>query len=117
MWNKLRNYISNIDSHFPSYYGRSCVNSLKAFAYYVFSKHGEVSSKAAKELFEKEGINRFSMESLGWLLYCFSFDLLSCKEQIDLIMDHLKNKVNETAETANFVTSYDDDGNFNYFIF
>lgn len=52
------------------------------------------------------------MESLGWLMVAMTdANGNHGNKHIATIIEYLNNNVNETAETANFITSYGDDGN------
>ena len=113
VWNKLKPFLKEIENYFMQWFDKLTQNSLKAFSLYVLSKYGEDVSSKALQIFSKNGTGGFSLEALGWLLVAMKPKQESlCKEAINSIMKHLSAKVTETAETANFVTSYGDDGKY-----
>ena len=113
VWNKLKSYIEGIQNRVPGWYGKKTKLSIQAMAHYVLAKHGEDVSAKALQLFSKETIEDFSLEALGWLLVAMQpKQASSTKAAIEKILKHLSAKVTETAETANFVTSYGDDGKY-----
>jgi uncharacterized protein YfaS (alpha-2-macroglobulin family) len=113
VWNKLKPFLQNIERYLSGWYGKSTKISLKAFSLYVLAKYGEDVSAKALQLFKEYKIDEFPLESFGWLLVALKPKQSTLtKSAIDDILKHLKNKVNETAETANFITSYGDDGQF-----
>ena len=82
-----------------------------SYALYVRAKCSEAVVKEASELFARSGLNKLSLEALGWLLVALSTERNTNTDQlIATIYKHLKGKVSETSETANFITSYGDDG-------
>ncbi|CAF4477748.1 unnamed protein product [Rotaria sp. Silwood2] len=82
-----------------------------SYALYVRAKNGQNVANDASQLFQKTGFNKLSLEALGWLLIALSTDTNNAKKPtIETIYKHLKGKVSETSETANFTTSYGDDG-------
>ena len=110
----LRNalkYLANIQSEVNEL-SETTRFSLICYGLYVRAKHLENVAGAALQLFTQTGFNKLSLEALGWLLMALSTDKnnKSIIQAIEMIYEHLKGKVNETAETANFITSYGDDG-------
>ncbi|CAF1545081.1 unnamed protein product [Didymodactylos carnosus] len=68
------------------------------------------SHMEASKFFKRSAFDKLSLEALGWLLVALSSGENSNKHQtIEIIYKHLKDKVSETGETANFITSYGDD--------
>ena len=65
------------------------------------------AAKARKLIAEAGGVEKFSLESLGWLLPVLSGDAASAKEA-EAIRRHLNNRVTETAGAAHFADSYSD---------
>ncbi|CAF5227756.1 unnamed protein product, partial [Rotaria magnacalcarata] len=85
--------------------------SLISYALYVRAKFLQNMAHQALQVFQQSGFNKLSLEALGWLLVALSCDKSHDNHQtIELIYNYLKGKVNETSETANFITSYGDDG-------
>ncbi|HWN72092.1 MAG TPA: hypothetical protein VNM90_30845, partial [Haliangium sp.] len=65
------------------------------------------SAARARQLAGK-GLDKLSLEAVGWLLYALSGDA-GARTEIAAIHRHLQNRVTETAGTAHFATDYDDD--------
>ncbi len=65
------------------------------------------AARARKLLADAGGVEKFSLESLGWLLPVLSGDAASAKE-VEMIRRHLNNRVTETAGAAHFADSYSD---------
>ena len=51
-------------------------------------------------------MKHLTMEAMGWLLVAFSKDVKAASKEINTIKKHIMSNVTETAETANFITSY-----------
>lgn len=109
-------YLENIEAEidrlpYSKYWSESTRFSLMAYALYVRAKNSQNVADQAAQLFARSGINKLSLEALGWLLIALSTARNSETDQlIATIYKHLKGKVSETSETANFITSYGDDG-------
>jgi len=110
-------YLENIKSEidqlpYTKYWSEKTRFSLICYALYVRAKNNQNVANTALELFAHAGFNNLSLEALGWLLMALSTDKnnKSIIQAIEMIYEHLKGKVNETAEAANFITSYGDDG-------
>lgn len=111
VWENLKQCLLQIDKYIYQFCSKQTILSLKSFSYYVLTKNEVDVTDKALQLFKLNGIEEFALESLGWLLVALSpkKDSLA-KDAVESILKHLKNKVNETAETANFITSYGEDG-------
>ncbi|CAF2547681.1 unnamed protein product [Rotaria sp. Silwood2] len=113
--NTLR-YLKNIESEidqlpYSKYWSEKTRFSLMSYALYVRTKFLQNMTDQALELFQRSGFDKLTLEALGWLLVALSADIIHNNQQtIELIYKYLKGKVNETSETANFITSYGDDG-------
>ncbi|CAF1422213.1 unnamed protein product, partial [Didymodactylos carnosus] len=109
-------YVKNIESEidqlpYSKYWSEKARYSLMSYALYVRAKHHRNVAEEASKLFKRSGFDKLSLEALGWLLVALSSGENSNKRQtIEIIYKHLKGKVSETGETANFITSYGDDG-------
>ncbi|CAF3636125.1 unnamed protein product [Rotaria socialis] len=116
MLNTALKYLENIESEinklpYSEHWSERTRFSLMSYALYVRAKHLQNVADEASQLFQRSGFDKLSLESIGWLLVALSNDTISNKyELIDRIYKYLKDKVNETGETANFITSYGDDG-------
>ncbi len=120
----LLRYLTAIESHISHWCSLVTRYSLMALANFIMGglDPGQVGvrAKEALALFDRAGgLSGFTMEALGWILISLSKGLTSGKfpeksaefsKVCDVIWTHLKNKVNETAETANFISGYGDDG-------
>ena len=81
------------------WYSESSKNSIRCYALYVLTKYGEDVSAKASQLFKTHGFDKIPLEALGWLLVALKPKQSSLtKSDIESIIKHLKNKVNETAE-------------------
>lgn len=96
---------------YAKYWSESTRFSLTSFALYVRAKSLQPVSEEALDLFNRSGFQKLSLEALGWMLIALSSGNSSSEQQLTTkIYQYLKGKVNETSETANFTTSYGDDG-------
>ncbi|CAF4467041.1 unnamed protein product, partial [Didymodactylos carnosus] len=106
-------YVENIESEidqlsYSKYWSEKTRCSLMSYALYVRAKHHRNVAEEASKLFKRSGFDKLSLEALGWLLVALSSGENSNKHQtIEIIYKHLKGKVSETGETANFITSYE----------
>lgn len=107
MFEKSQQYLRNIETRIPSYYGTDARRAIIAYALYVRAQMGDHDPGRARRLVEEAGIEKLSMESLGWLLSVLSHDANS-KNEVAAIRHLLNNRVTETAGTAHFVCSYSD---------
>ena len=70
---------------------------------------GDADPARARSLIQEVGLEKLSLEAIGWLLPVLSDDPASTAE-VAAIRRHLLNRVTETAGAAHFVTSYGDKG-------
>ena len=109
-------YVENIESEIDrlshaKYWSETTRFSLMSYALYVRAKHSQNVADQASQLFARSGFQKLSLEALGWLLVALLTERKDNTNQvIATIYQHLKGKVSETSETANFITSYGDDG-------
>ena len=110
-------YLANIQTEidqlpYTKYWSEITRFSLISYALYVRTKNRQNVAVEALQLFTQTGFQKLSLEALGWLLIALSSDAndKAASAAIETIYQHLKGKVSETAETANFITSYGDDG-------
>eukprot|EP01091_Cochliopodium_minus_P005035 TRINITY_DN1498_c0_g1_i3.p1 TRINITY_DN1498_c0_g1~~TRINITY_DN1498_c0_g1_i3.p1 ORF type:complete len:2381 (-),score=691.25 TRINITY_DN1498_c0_g1_i3:21-7163(-) len=111
VWLKLKPFLERIENHLCVWYSKMTKNSLKAFSLFVLTKFGENVTDKAIDLFKKNEFHEFSLESLGWLVVSLQGSSQS-EEYTKKILNYLYSNIHETAETANFVTSYGDDGKY-----
>ncbi|HSF80912.1 MAG TPA: alpha-2-macroglobulin family protein [Anaerolineales bacterium] len=103
----LGEYLKQIESHYPSWYSQSTRRTLSAYALYVRNLMGDRDPEKAMRLFNEAGLERLSLESLGWLWPVLQ-DAPGTQETLEAIRRYVNNRVVETAGAANFTTSYDD---------
>jgi len=108
MLDKSKNYLRNIEQHIPKYYGHVARGALVAYALNVRNQMGDRDSAHARRLIADEGLDKLSLEAVGWLLPVLSGDRSSTAE-VEAIRRLLNNRAEETAATAHFTTSYADD--------
>ncbi|HWS88172.1 MAG TPA: DUF6049 family protein [Pyrinomonadaceae bacterium] len=108
MLDKLRDYLRNVESRIPRRYGRDARNSLIAYALYTRALTGDRDAARARRLIAENGLEKFQLEAVGWLLTVLSGDRASTAE-VAAIRRLLDNRAEETAGTAHFTTSYSDD--------
>jgi uncharacterized protein YfaS (alpha-2-macroglobulin family) len=103
-----KRYLLEIEKRIPRWYPEDARQSLMAYALYVRSLMGDRDPAEARRRIDKAGgVEKLPLESLGWLLAVLSGDANSAKE-VEAIRRHLNNRVEETAGTAHFTTSYKD---------
>ena len=97
------NYLRDIESHYPSWYGQHTRRTLSAYALYVRNLMGDRDAQKAQGLLNEAGLENLSMEAIGWL-----WPVIDDTAQLDEIRLFVNNHVVETAGAANFTTAYDD---------
>jgi len=107
MFDKSQKYLREIESHIPSYYGVDARRAINAYALYVRAQMGDRDAARARKLIAEAGLDKLSLEAVGWLLSVLSSDANSASE-VAAIRRLLNNRVTETAGTAHFVSSYGD---------
>src|SRR2546421_4338355 len=108
MLDKSKSYLRDIESHIPKYYGRAARASLVAYALNVRSRMGDRDAARARRLIADEGLDKLSLEAVGWLLPVLSGDKNSTAE-VAAIRRLLNNRAEEDAGTAHFTTGYADE--------
>jgi uncharacterized protein YfaS (alpha-2-macroglobulin family) len=108
MLDKSKSYLRDIEQHIPKNYGHVARGALTSYALYVRNRMGDRDASRARRLINDEGLDKLSLESVGWLLPVLSGDKASTTE-VAAIRRLLDNRADETAGTAHFVTSYADD--------
>ncbi len=106
-FNKSLQHLRQIESHIPSHYSVEARRAIVAYALYVRAQMGDRDVARARNLIAEAGLEKLSMESIGWLLSVLSNDAESTNE-VAAIRRFLNNRVTETAGTAHFVCSYSD---------
>jgi uncharacterized protein YfaS (alpha-2-macroglobulin family) len=108
MLDKSKSYLRGIEQHIPKYYGHVARGALVAYALNVRLRMGDRDAARARRLISDEGLDKLSLEAVGWLLPVLSGDKASTTE-VAAIRRLLDNRAEETAGTAHFTTSYADD--------
>jgi alpha-2-macroglobulin len=108
MYDKAREYLRAIEVRTPSRYGVDAKRALTAYALYVRAQMGDRDTAKARKFLSELRIENLSPETMGWLLPVMSGDAAS-RNEVEALRRNLKNRVAETAATAHFVSSYDDD--------
>lgn len=108
MLDKSKSYLRNVESHIPKHYGREARAALIAYALNVRLRMGDPDAARARRLIASEGLEKLSLEAVGWILPVLSRDAGSATE-VAAVRRLLNNRAEETAGTAHFTTSYSDD--------
>ena len=114
MINKVKPYLSNIESHLKDQWYISSPQvrwTISAYALYIRNMMGDKDAGKAKKLLSEATIEKMPFEALGWVLSVLADDKNSAAE-VDAITRFLMNRTTETAAAANFVTNYGDGGWF-----
>lgn len=104
---RSREYLREIESHIPSEYSVEARRAVVAYALYVRAQLGDRDVDRAQSLIAEAGLEKLSMESIGWLLSVLS-NHADSKDEVTAIRHLLNNRVTETAGMAHFVCSYSD---------
>jgi hypothetical protein len=107
MLEKSKRYLRAIEQHIPSYYGPEARRALISYALYVRNRMGDRDTAKARKVIAEAGLEKLSLESVGWLLTVLSGDPAS-QTEVTAIRRHLNNRATETAATAHFASSYSD---------
>jgi uncharacterized protein YfaS (alpha-2-macroglobulin family) len=108
MLTKSQGYLREIEKKIPIEYSVEAKRAIQAYALYVRAlKKDRDAAKARKLIADAGGVEKFSLETLGWLLPVVSGDAASTNE-VDAIRRHLNNRATETAGAAHFADSYSD---------
>ena len=106
---KALGYLRAIERHYPAEYPEDVRQTLTAYALNVRKQMGDPDPARARALIQEAGLEKLSMEAVGWLLPVLSDDPGS-KTDVEAIRRLLLNRATETAGTAHFTTSYGDSG-------
>jgi uncharacterized protein YfaS (alpha-2-macroglobulin family) len=107
MLEKSKGYLRNIERHIPASYGLYTRRAIISYALYVRNRMGDRDTAKARKLISEAGLEKLSLESIGWLLSVLSGDPAS-QAEVTAIRRHFNNRATETAATAHFVNSYSD---------
>lgn len=107
MLDRSKDYLRNIERHIPRTYSIEARRALISYALYVRHRLNDRDPARARKLIAEAGLEKLSLESVGWLLSVLSSDAKSSVE-VEAIRRHLNNRATETAGTAHFADSYSD---------
>ena len=103
---KVLPYLARIESHIPSAYPPKVRWAIMAYALFTRDVLGDRQpGEAAKLLARAGGVDKVSLETLGWLMPVLGN---AQSDWTQKIRRHLDNRVTETAATAQFDASYSD---------
>ena len=100
-------YLRQIESHYPTWYGQHTRWTLSAYALYVRDLLGDLDPQKAVKLLDEAGLENLGLEAIGWLWPVLQ-DAPGTGDDLQAIRDLVNNRVVETAGAANFTTAYDD---------
>jgi uncharacterized protein YfaS (alpha-2-macroglobulin family) len=109
LWSRARAHLADIERHLPGTYSVETKRVLRAYALYVLQRMGVRDPGRARALLAETGVEKASLEALGWLLPVLSGDAAS-QAQVEAIRRHLANRATETAATASFAVDYGEQG-------
>ena len=104
----VQSYLQTIESHYPHWYSQDVRWALSAYALYVRHLAGDSDFTKARALLNEAGIENLSLEANAWLWDILANDP-SAAEDVAAIRRYISNRAVETADAANFTTSYGDD--------
>jgi uncharacterized protein YfaS (alpha-2-macroglobulin family) len=96
-------YASTVEQHFPKDYPVECRWAVRAYALNVLKSAGQPNAAKAAALVREAGLDKLSLESLGWILPTLKDSPLAAT-----INRRLDNRVTQTASTAQFDADYGD---------
>eukprot|EP01101_Sappina_pedata_P003678 TRINITY_DN1484_c0_g1_i2.p1 TRINITY_DN1484_c0_g1~~TRINITY_DN1484_c0_g1_i2.p1 ORF type:complete len:2057 (-),score=813.75 TRINITY_DN1484_c0_g1_i2:105-6251(-) len=107
-------YLKNVSQHIDPDYSSETKCTIRCYAAHVLAKYNNKTNNELAEEICKEfggaGSANFSLESLAWLLTSFAPE----HELAQLIVRRMDNSVQESAETANFISGYGDSSKLSY---
>ncbi len=105
---RAQQYLRNIESHYPYYYGPDIRMTISSFALYTRKLMNDVDIPKAQQIYRQyTGPTKINMEALAWLLGTMAGDAKAATERQQIVR-HVMNKVSETAGAANFTVGYAD---------
>jgi alpha-2-macroglobulin len=108
MTERAKQYLTEIERHYPNDYPKEIRRVLTAYALYVrFALDDKQPQKARELIQEAGGIEKLPIEAVAWLYPVLAHDPAS-KKQVEDIRRYFNNRVTETAGTAHFATAYSD---------
>ncbi|HEX8688568.1 MAG TPA: DUF6049 family protein, partial [Pyrinomonadaceae bacterium] len=80
MFDRSRVYLRAIESHLPQRFGLRARMTLVAYALYTRARMGDRDAARARRLIAENGLEKFQLEAVGWLLTVLSGDKASAAE-------------------------------------
>ncbi len=107
MQQSLLNYLVNIESYYPYWYGDQTRMTLSSYALYVRALMEDVDVFKTEQLIDQYGLESFNLSAVGWLWQVLA-QADSPSGKLDEIRTLVANRVVETPSAANFTTNYDE---------
>jgi alpha-2-macroglobulin len=107
MQQNVLTYLTDIESHYPSWYSDYTRRNLSSYALYVRALMGDVDGYKAQSLIDQYGLDSFNLSSVGWLYQVF-LQADGYPETLNEIRTLIANRVVETPSAANFTTEYNE---------
>ena len=108
MMSRAQQYLRQIESYIPWWYGEDARRALIAYSLFVRKKMGDADPNRARRLIaEAGGVDKLPIEAVGWIWPTLSEDKNSATE-LEAVRRHVTNRVTETAGMAHFVSGYKD---------
>ena len=89
MQGRVLEYLRNIESHYPSWYGLRTRQTLSAYALYVRDLMGDTDQAKARALLDDAGLEELSLEAVAWLWQVLNDDPNS-GAQLEAIQRHIR---------------------------
>ncbi len=105
------NHLRNIERYIPHWYSAAARRAVISYSLYVLNVAGHRDVAKAKRIFGrlKKGKQKVPLEAVAWLYPVLSGQSEAAAE-VGFIRKLLRNRVSETAATAQFSSSYGDSG-------
>jgi uncharacterized protein YfaS (alpha-2-macroglobulin family) len=105
-------YLREVEGQLPKEWSEDARRAALAYALYVRHRLGEPDADRARKLVKEAGLEELPLEAVGWLLPTLAGDARAGNGSsggiVDEALRHLRNRVSETAATAQFASSYTD---------
>ncbi len=102
--NRAMVYLGNMELHVNRYQSARVQGSIEAYGLYVRHRMGRAEASELDRVVTRYGVERLSMEALGWML-----PMASGTRWEERFRQRIENQVQETAATAEFQESYHSD--------
>jgi uncharacterized protein YfaS (alpha-2-macroglobulin family) len=104
-------YLKDIERHIPHDYPVDAKRALVAYSLYVRQRLGDGDADKAKKLISQAGgVEKLPLEAVAWVWPVLASKGADARE-VSAIRNLVANRIEETAGSAHFVTSYND-GNY-----